>query len=110
MNRIKRLSIIPLILIFSGCGTIIDNTGWIHLEPRHQIYGGIRLEYDMFFTDKYGDNNFKEHYCIAPYILLIDFPVCIVTDTAFLPYAILFNVLKKEDTETIIHISSETYY
>ena len=100
MNRIKRLSIIPLILIFTGCGTIIDNTGWIHLEPRHQIYGGIRLESEILFTDKYterGANIFEKHYCVATYILLIDFPVCIVTDTVLLPFTIplTLNVCKK---------------
>ena len=101
MKKIKTIFTLCIVLIISGCGTIIDNTGFVHIEPEHKIYGGTRLEYDALYgTGGYGfTQHLKENYFQTPYMALIDFPMCIVMDTVFLPYTVPYNISKEDKRE-----------
>ena len=100
----KRFKPIKTVLVFfslflvCGCGTIIDNTGFVHIEPQHKIYGGTRMEYEALYgAGFYGFSGYlQENYFQVPYMALIDFPMCIVMDSLFLSYTIPYNIIREE--------------
>ena len=101
MKQIKTILTLLFVSLICGCGTIIDNTGFVHIEPQHKIYGGTRLEYEALYgTGFYGFTGYlQDNYFQVPYMALIDFPMCIVMDTAFLPYTLPYNIIKEDSKE-----------
>jgi len=82
----SRLALLSLVLLVSGCGTIIDAGNFADSDrrfdsPGPHLYGGLRV--DALLVADPGDK-------AAPFVILflLDVPFSLALDTVFLPFTI----------------------